>query len=167
MATNAGAQDGRPVIPTNYAGLIEMGRAHVEALSLGHSAWGFGREERWAVDLEAGTIQWTLPDRVIARAPVQLIGTWASDLGSFRWGWDHPAVPAGDAPAALAAKAFADAHAIAELQPVEVACTPEAAQDFACAAVLLGDLQGLYVGQASRSALAYLGFGGVELTRAG
>ncbi len=163
---DAKAQEGRPVIPTNIADLIAMGRAHVEALNTGHAAWGFGRTERWAVDLDAGSIQWVLPDGVVARATVQLIGTWASDLGSFRWGWDHPAVAAGAAPAAAAAKAFADAHDIVELQSVEITCTPETAQDLASVAVLIGGLQGLYVGQASRTARAYLGFGGVTLTRA-
>jgi hypothetical protein len=166
MTNDAHAQ-GRPVIPTNYADLITMARAHVEALSYGHSGWGLGREEHWAVDLDAGAIEWTLADNMVARAPVQLIGTWASDLGSFRWGWDHPAVPAGGAPAAQAARAFAEAHAIAELLRVEVACMPETAKDFASVAVLIGDMQGLYVGQASRTALAYLGFGDVTLERAG
>lgn len=165
MSSGADAQ-GRPVIPTNYADLVTMARAHVDALTYGHSAWGFGRTERWAVDLDAGTIEWTLPDNVVAFAPAQLIGTWASDLGSYRWAWDHPAVAPGGAPAAQAVREFASANDIAELQPVEFECTRENANDIASVAVLIGDLQGLYVGQASRTALAYLGFGAVSLTRA-
>lgn len=164
MTNDAGAQ-GRPVIPANYADLVTMARAHVDALTYGHAAWGFGRTESWAVDLDAGTIEWTLPDNVIARAPVQLIGTWASDLGSYRWAWDHPAASPGSAPAAQAVREFATTNGIAELQPVEFECSRESAKDFASVAVFIGDLQGLYVGQASRTALAYLGFGGVSLSR--
>jgi hypothetical protein len=158
---NALAQ-GRPVIPTNYADLLTMAREHVSALSYGHSAWGFGREEHWAVDLDRGSIEWTLPDRMV-RAPAQLIGTWASDLGTYRWGWDHPSAPPGTAVAAAQVKAFADAHRLAELQVVEPACTREHARDLASIAVLVGYLQGLYIGQASRTALAFIGFGEVEL----
>lgn len=165
MASDASAQ-GRPVIPTNYSDLISMARAHVDALSSGHAAWGFGRERNWSVDLDRGSIEWMLADNVVARAPVELIGTWASDLDSFRWAWDHPAIPAGAAPAAQAVREFANANQITELQPVEVMCERESARDFASVAVLIGDLQGLYVGQASRTALAYLGFRAVSLTRA-
>jgi len=163
MATNAYGQDGQPVIPTNYADLLRMAAAHVAALTYGHMSWGLGRHDNWAVDLNRGTIEWRLSDRV-ARAPVELIGTWASDLGTYRWGWDHPAIPAASAPSAQAVKAFADAHSIAELQSAELPCSFEQAQDIASTAVLIGDLQGLFVGQASRTALAYLGFGEVTLS---
>jgi hypothetical protein len=163
MATDAHAEDGRPVIPTNYADLLRMAAAHVSALTQGHGSWGLGRHQTWAVDLDRGTIEWRFSDRV-ARAPVELIGTWASDLGTYRWGWDHPAIPAASAPSAQAVKSFADTHRISELQSVELPCSLEQAQEIASTAVLIGDLQGLFVGQASRTALAYLGFGEVTLS---
>lgn len=153
---------GRLAIPTAYADLLTMAREHVDALSDGHAAWGFGGEEHWSVDLDQGLIEWTFPDRVV-RAPAQLIGTWASDLGTLLWGWDHPSAPPGSAVAAQQVKDFADAHAIAELQVAEQTCPREQARELASIAVLIGDLQGLYVGQASRTALAYIGFGGVSI----
>lgn len=153
----------RPTIPTNYADLLTMAREHVATLSGAHAAWGFGREEHWSVDLDQGLLEWSFPDRVV-RAPAQLIGTWASDLGTLLWGWDHPSAPPGSAVAAQQVKDFADAHAIAELQAPEQPCTREQAQELACIAVLIGDLQGLYVAQASRTALAFLGFGGVAVS---
>jgi hypothetical protein len=156
---------GRPVIPTNYADLVTMAEEHVAALSYGHSAWGFGREDHWSVDLDRGLIEWTFPDRVVS-ASAQLIGSWASDLGTLRWGWDHPSAPPGTAIAAQRVKEFADAHSITELQLVEPVCTREQAQELASIAVLIGDLQGLYVGQASRTAFAYIGFGTVTLSPA-
>jgi hypothetical protein len=153
----------RPAIPTTFSGLMAMAREHVAALHSGHLAWGFNRIEHFEVDLDRGRIDWTLSDKM-ASAPAQLIGTWASDLDTYRWAWDHPAVPPELAPAAMSVREFALTHSIVELQNVEPACTREQGFDFASVAVLLGDLQGVYVGEASRTALAFIGFQGVTLS---
>lgn len=153
------------MIPINFADLIVMAREHVSALRYGNSAWGFGKELNWAVDLDLGTVEWALADGLVARAPAELLGTWASDIGSYRWAWDHPAVGPELAPAAKIVREFALKNNITELQRVEFETSREDALDFASVAVLHGDLQGLHVGQASSTAVAYIGFGEVTVNR--
>jgi hypothetical protein len=60
--------------------------------------WGMD-EAAWAADLEMGTITFTSAQkRLIATAPVQVVGTLNTEDDTWLWGWDHPMVsgPIGD-----------------------------------------------------------------------
>lgn len=156
---------GRPVIPSDPAALREMAMAHTQTLMSAHEGlWHISEAQTWDVDLKAPEIRWIFADGRIVRAPVQLIGTWNSVDNTFLWGWDHPSATPETGIAAAAVKAFADKHAIASLQSAKAACTFEEGWDLAAHAVLIGDLQGIYRGQASDTAWAYLGFGQITLS---
>ena len=155
----------RPAPPTTFSPLLEMAFNHTQALMAGHQgSWNLGQGERWDVDLAAGQIIWSFPDKVV-RAPAQLIATWNSADETFLWGWDHPSAPPGTAVAAAAVKTHADAHGIAQLQEAKVECSMDDGWQLAAVAVLLGDLQGVYRGQASDTAWAYIGFGNVTISK--
>ena len=156
----------RPELPTDFETLQEMAVNHTQALMAAHSqSWGLGQALHWDVDLAAGTIMWVLADGKIARAPAQLIATWSSSENSFLWGWDHPSAPEGTAVAAGTLKRHAEAHDIAQLLERKVECSMDDGWQLAAMAVLAGDLQGVYRGQASETAWAYIGFGKVTLTK--
>ena len=162
-----GAENGkaRPPLPVTFDALQEMAFNHTQALMAGHEAWGVAEAFKWDVDLDAGSISWFFLDGRTVKAPAQLIGTWTGRDDSFLWGWDHPSAPPGSAHAAAAVKAHAERHAIGELQASRRSCGFEEGWQLAAIAVLVGDLQGVYRGQASPGTWAYLGFGPVTISR--
>lgn len=154
----------RPLIPTDMKSLIGMAMAHTQALQKGHvESWGLGHSETWDVDLEAGTIRWVFADKV-ARAPAELIGTYSEKDGSFLWGWNHPSSPKGSAVAAAAVKSHADTHGLEQLQASKVNCGLDDCWSLSSTAVLIGDLQGVYRGNAAEGVYAFIGFGHVTLS---
>ncbi len=46
----------------------------------------------WEVDQEEGTITFAREDGMHASAPVQIIGTFNEDDGTWLWAWGHPSV---------------------------------------------------------------------------
>ncbi len=155
-----------PPLPVTYDDLVARAFAHTQALmEVQAGPIGIAQATNWDVDLQAGSITWTLPDRVI-RAPAELIGTWNAQDETFLWGWDHPSAPPGTAIAAAKVKAHADTHGITRLQTGTAQCSFEEGWQLASVAVLAGDLQGVYRGQASDTAWAYIGFGNVSVSAA-
>lgn len=159
-------QTTRPPLPTDFEGFQEMAFNHTQALMAGHTAgWRIDKAANWDVDLAGGHITWTFTDGKIARASAQLIATWSSQEDTFLWGWDHPSAPPGTAVAAQAVRDHAARHNIEQLLTGKVACSFEDGWQLAAMAVLAGDLQGVYRGQASDTAWAYIGFGNVTLSK--
>lgn len=163
-AASADPDSARPSLPTDMKSLIGMAMAHTQALQKGHlESWGFGHNTTWDVDLEAGTISWTFPDKV-ARASAELIGTYSEKDSSFLWGWNHPSAPEGSAIAAAAVKSHADTHDLEQLQAGKVKCGLDDCWPLSSTAVLIGDLQGVYRGNAAEGVYAFIGFGKVTLS---
>lgn len=153
----------RPAPPADMKSLIGIAMAHTQALQKGHvETWGLGQGDRWDVDLQAGTISWTFADKIV-RAPAELIGTYSENDGSFLWGWNHPSAPEGSAVAATAVKAHGDAHGLKELQSGKLNCKLDDCWPLSSMAVFIGDLQGVYRGQAGDGVYAFIGFGRVTL----
>ncbi|GGX64601.1 hypothetical protein GCM10011309_13510 [Litorimonas cladophorae] len=155
--------DGSSTHPTDFEGLVEKGTHHTQALHAAHEGgWGFGRADRFEVDLESNRIQFIFEGDKIASAPLTLIGTWAAASSEFLWGWDHPMCPPADNAAAVAVKAYADAHNIVQLQQRTVSCAGDDGWPLAGIACLLGDLQGVYR-TPNGDNLVYFGFGNITL----
>lgn len=156
----------RPPLPTDFEGFKEMAFNHTQALMAAHTAsWHIDHAENWDVNLVGSVITWTFADGKIARAPAQLIATWSNQEDTFLWGWDHPSAPPGTALAAQAVRDHAARHNIEQLLEKKVACSFDDGWQLATMAVLAGDLQGVYRGQASDTAWAYIGFGEVTLSK--
>ncbi|MCD2515781.1 hypothetical protein LQ564_05570 [Massilia sp. G4R7] len=73
-------------IETSKQGLMQQTSAHV-------ATWHLGEEDRWAADLDTGTITFYFKNGTIASASIQIVGTYNTLDGTFLWGWDHPSVP--------------------------------------------------------------------------
>lgn len=68
-----------------------------------HEKWNLATSS-YDVDLHAGKIYFTSPDKKKLEADIQVVGTYNTLDGSFMWGWDHPSVPEGLQKTARAAK---------------------------------------------------------------
>jgi hypothetical protein len=155
-----------PPLPVDFQGLMSRAGTHTDALMNEHeSGWHISKAAHWGVDLAAGEITWYFPRGKNVRAPVQLIGTWTSTDETFLWGWDHPSAPAGSATAAMAVKAHAEKCNLTVLAERKLKCRFDEAWHYAALGVLAGDLQGVYRGQASEKAWAYLGFGRISVNK--
>lgn len=121
------------------------------------TSWGLGEETQWNLDMHAGTIRFTFADGRVVQAPVQVVGTYNTQNGSFLWGWDHPSVPE---PLRLAAKSVRD-HGMSQgwgqFGGRELPCTEAEAWEFTAAAMLLTNAEGAYRGSAG-DAWVYMTF---------
>jgi hypothetical protein len=73
-------------------------------------------ERSWAVDQQAGTITFDHPmNGTRVTAPLQIIGTYNPEDGTWLWAWDHPAVLKALAGHAETVRRYGEAHGIEEL----------------------------------------------------
>jgi len=128
----------------------------IEGLKLQTSAhqslWGFGKADRWDVDLETGKITFTFADKIV-EAPINVIGTYDSLKGSFMWGWEHPSVPLKLQEAALKAKKWGEENNEPLFTQHVVECSENDAWNFTAVAARLSDANGAYKGPAGHSSL--------------
>ncbi|WP_438918332.1 DUF6882 domain-containing protein [Kosakonia cowanii] len=110
--------------------------------------WGIDSAE-WGVDLDAGTITFTNHEKGwVITAPVQVVGTYDTEEGSWLWGWDHPSVrePLGEY--AACARTFGEQHGLEALTTRQISASTEDAWTFTALACHLGGGQGGYSGLA-------------------
>ncbi|MES1156320.1 MAG: DUF6882 domain-containing protein [Alphaproteobacteria bacterium] len=69
----------------------------------------------WAVDQDAGLIQFERADGALVTGPVQILGSWNPRSSLFTWGWDHPSVHTRLRADAERTRWFGDKHGLPEL----------------------------------------------------
>jgi hypothetical protein len=119
----------------------------------------------WSVNLDTGTIVFTTPQGMLAEAPVQIIGTYNTEDGSWLWGWDHPSVPPAVGEHARQMLHYGQEHDLARLTTLTFACTEQACWELTALAFLLCRANGAYCGPAG-SARVFMTFGKITLTAA-
>jgi Family of unknown function (DUF6882) len=122
-------------------------------------------ECRWDVDQDAGTIAFIRENGVRASAPVQIIGTFNPEDGTWLWAWDHPSVRPPLRKAAETLKAYGAAHGIAELTTARLDCREEDCWRFTALACHLSEAQGGYRGPTG-GPLVFMTYGMVTLSKA-
>ena len=141
IAANPGDND------TSEGRFLAAAMRRLQALTDEHTQrWGLGSETRWNLDMNAGTLQLSFADGRELVFPVQIVGTYNTDNGSFLWGWDHPSVPE---PLRRAAKHLYDygkQHDIARLTTKVIQCSEQEAWEFTAAAADLDGVTGAYRG---------------------
>jgi hypothetical protein len=118
----------------------------------------------WSVNQHEGTIVFTTPDGLKSVAPVQIVGTYSGNDGTWLWGWDHPSVLP---PLRLHAQRLLEygrQNGIAALTTSQISCDEAAAWEFTALACQLCDAQGGYRGPAG-TALVFMTFGEVTLRK--
>lgn len=119
--------------------------------------WGLGSETRWNLDMNAGTLQLSFADGRELSFPVQIVGTYNREDGTFLWGWDHPSVPEPLRRAARRMREYAEREGFERFTIRSLACTENDAWEFTAAAAELDGVTGAYRGDASGT-LVYMSF---------
>lgn len=119
--------------------------------------WGLGSESAWDLDMNAGTLTFSLSDTRVVVCPVQVVGTLNTADGSMLWAWDHPSVPQPLRRAALRLRDFGHAEGIQLLTTRKVPCNESEAWAYTALAAKLDDAHGAYRGRAG-SAWVYMSF---------
>jgi hypothetical protein len=144
--------------------LCDQAMEELKLKTAGHDGiWQIGKAD-WDIDQDAGTIVFTSPKGMTATCPVQIIGTYNTDDGTFLWGWDHPSVdPALQAHARLC-KEYGDRHGIELLSSQKIECSEEDVWRFTAFACKLADAQGAYRGPMGPT-LVFVTFGTPKLVK--
>lgn len=151
--------------PADFHQLIQRAVADLQAKTVAHDgAWRLS-EAAWSVNQDDGTIVFTTSKGIQATAPVQIIGTYNTEDGTWLWGWDHPSVMPELAEHAKRLSAYGRQHNIARLTTRKFACSEEECWELTALACLLCQAQGGYRGPAG-TAMVFMTFGNVELSQA-
>lgn len=138
--------------------------SHVEVLTKHARAveqWGIGSADRWSADLAAGTITFHFPNHVI-RGEAELLGSFATEPGTWLWGWANGSVPESSTGAAREVRELAIRPGLQLLAAPKLQVSAETADDLANIAVEAGGMDGWYRSP-SPTKNVYLGFRGLNL----
>lgn len=148
---------------------VERAMAEMQAKTAGLDAIIHFEEAAWAVSLEEGTISFLPTDSIgkdepgmMAVAPVQIIGTYNQDDGTFLWAWDHPSIEDQLAEHARKVRAYGEEHQLTPLTDRKIVCSEEDCWEFTALACQLNAAQGAYRGPEGTT-LIYMTFGNVQL----
>lgn len=147
-----------------YRTLVDQSMEELRLKTAAHDGtWRLG-EADWHVDQDAGTIVFTARDGITATCPVQIIGTYNIDDGTWLWGWDHPSVVPALQEHAKIVRAYGRQHGVESLTTQKLECQESEAWEFTALACKLCDAQGAYRGPAG-SAMVFMTFGDVKLSK--
>lgn len=126
--------------------------------------WGLDTAA-WAADLEAGTITFTNDEKkLVITAPVQVIGSYNTEDGTWLWGWDHPSVSEPLAEFARRVRTFGEQHGLEDLTTRKINASIDDAWRFTALASHLGGGEGAYCGPAG-SARFFMVYGTVTISK--
>jgi hypothetical protein len=155
---------GKPDSSPDFQLLLEQSMEELRLKTVAHESGWCLDKANWAVDQDAGTITFTLPEGVIATCPVQVIGTYNTEDSTWLWGWDHPSVVTPLQEHARTVKAYGQQHGIERLTTQKLSCTEEDAWQFAALACKLCEAQGAYRGPSGPTRV-FMTFGTVSLSK--
>ncbi|HHN8378778.1 TPA: DUF6882 domain-containing protein [Morganella morganii] len=126
--------------------------------------WGLDNAS-WAVDLDIGTITFTNEEKgLIVTAPVQVVGTYNTEDGTWLWGGDHPSVSESLSESALCVKKFGEQYGLDKLTTRKIAVSAEDTWEFTALACHLSGGEGGYSGE-SGSTRVLMVYGIVSISR--
>jgi len=136
--------DGKPTPPLPYDVLLARSMVELQVKTRAHAAvWDLDKAS-WSFDQDAGTITFTVKGGVTAVCPVQIVGTYSIEEGTFLWGWDHPSVVPALQEHVRVVKAYGEKQGIEQLVTKKLKCTEEEAWGFTALACMLAQAQGGY-----------------------
>jgi len=143
--------------------LLDRSMEELRAKTIGHQAgWGFGKADRWSLDLSKGDLLFTFDKGIVATCAAQIVGTLDSSDGSWLWAWANPSIPESLQRDSLRVREYGQQHQIARLTSAEWFCTEEEAWRMAALACKLCETQGVYRGPAG-TAFVFITFSEVVL----
>jgi hypothetical protein len=112
--------------------------------------WGFGKEEEWLLDQDEGQLTFKFPGRSTV-APVQIIGTYNTQNGSWLWAWANPLIADHLKTDALRLKEYGEQWGIPRLTSPEWSAQESDCWYMAALSCQLFGAQGAYRGPAADS----------------
>ena len=144
---------------------IEAAREGLRLQTSAHSStWRLGKEEQWSASLDTGVIVFEFADGGKVTAPIQVVGTYNQEDGTFLWGWDHPSVPETLRKHATVARQWGEKNKVKNFMSSKVSCSEEDAWGFAAVTNRLAKANGVYRGP-SGTTLVFMTFGEVKLEK--
>ncbi|EMM0378611.1 hypothetical protein RI820_000981 [Pluralibacter gergoviae] len=126
--------------------------------------WGLDTAS-WAVDLDTGIITFTSEEKgIVITAPVQVVGTYNTEDGSWLWGWEHPSVSEPLRAFARRVRDFGEQYGKKELTTRKITTSMDTAWEFTALACHLNGGEGGYSGS-SGSTRVLLVYGSVSITK--
>jgi hypothetical protein len=142
--------------------------ASMEALQLQTAANArfMGTDEYWwHFSQDSGTITFFTEDGVRATAPLQIVGTYDPDDGTFLWGWDHFSVRKPLRAHARLVRDFGRDNGMPELTECMVEISLERAWELTALAARLGGASGAYRLKLEGGPFVFMTFGTLTLSR--
>jgi hypothetical protein len=157
------AKQSQPGGDSEYRALLDRSTEELRLKTAAHDAgWQLGAAD-WNVDQDTGLITFIVKT-VTATAPVQIIGTYDTQDGTWLWGWDHPSVQPPLQEHARRVREYGEQKGVAALTTRKLACDEMEAWEFTALACHLSGAQGAYRGPAG-TALVFMTFGEVTLSQ--
>jgi hypothetical protein len=155
----------RLTYPADLQSQIERAMAGLQAQTAAHDGlWQIG-QAAWSVDQDQGTITFTSPKGLRAKAPVQIVGSYDTRDGTWLWGWENPSIAPTLTEHARKVRAYGQEKGFDVLTTPQLTCPEEQCWELAALACMLAEAQGAYRGPAG-TARVFLAFGQVQLTKA-
>ncbi|GKX60500.1 DUF6882 domain-containing protein [Leminorella grimontii] len=108
--------------------------------------WGLDTAS-WAVDLDSGTLTFINDEKeMVITAPVQVVGTYNTEDGTWLWGWDHPSVTEPLGEFARRVRNFGEQYGREKLTTRKIAASIDDVWEFTALACHLGGGEGGYSG---------------------
>jgi hypothetical protein len=148
---------------SDFQRVIAQSMEELRLKTQAHDATWHLSEAAWFVDQDKGTIVFTTSQGVTATCPVQIIGTYNTQNGTWWWGWDHPSVKPALQENAWQVYEYGKTHNIVQLTTGELICSESEAWEFTALACKLCDAQGAYRGSTG-STLIFMTFKDVSLS---
>ena len=133
----------------------ELVEASVEVLSRNTSAnqaaWGFGAENTWSFDQDAGELIWLFDDGNRVSAPAQIVGTFDESKETWLWSWANPSVAADLSKAAEIARLYGEEHELDILVAPKSDQLIEECWELAAITMHLAKFKGVYKGREGKT----------------
>jgi hypothetical protein len=145
--------------------LLEASFAELQMKTAAHQAgWGFGKFDRWNMDMDRGDLIFSNRDGTTATCPAQVIGSHDSVDGTWMWAWANASIPESLRIDAQKVKEYGESHEIERLITPEFAADEMVAWTMTALAAKLCESQGAYRGPAGRNAV-FMTFREVKLSK--
>ena len=151
-------------VPSDFATLQKLSIEELQLKTEAHKAWGLDKILWWNFNQGSGQLEFSLPDRMKAVSPAQIIGTYNSEDHTWLWAWANSSIEEKLQVDARQLLKYGEEHHIDRLTKRKWVGTEEDAWAMAALAVKLCGKQGAYRGPAGATKV-FMVFGEVTLTR--
>jgi hypothetical protein len=150
--------------PSEFAAFVEASMEGLRLQTDGHQRlWGFGSEEEWEIDQEAGELVFTFPDKIV-RSLAQIIGTFDGRANTWMWAWANDSIRDSLKRDSIRVRQYGQRHGVARLITPSWAGEELDGWHIAAVANRICQSNGAYRGPAG-STLVFMTFGEVQVSK--